>query len=171
MKHWSGVALCAMLLASCADGPPEPSATAPNAQQGPELRFSGQPRADEFAQLAGQGIDVVVNLREPEEMEFDEAAAAEAAGLSYYAVPISRSGSGFDADAIAQLHAIADRHADDDVFVHCASGNRAAAWYATYLVERKGVGIDEALARARERGLRATLEPRVREYLDEGAGG
>lgn len=132
-----------------------------------QLRFAGQPAPHEFASLAAAGTEVVINLREPGEMDFDEAAIATAAGLDYYAVPVTRNGPGFSAAAMAEISAIVARHGDDEVLVHCASGNRVAAWYAIHLVETEGLDLETALARARARGLtRPALETRVREYFD-----
>lgn len=137
----------------------------------PRVRFAGQPAPAAFAGLAAEGTEVVVNLREADELDFDEARIAAEAGLQYYAVPISRSGPAFDPDAIREIGAIMARHRDDNVLVHCSSGNRVAAWYAINLVATEGLDPDTALARARQLGLtRPALEHRVREYLDATTG-
>lgn len=172
MQYHRTAALLALFVAACAGGQRDagPSSPEPTQARSGELRFAGQPDAQSFAALAGEGIEVVINLREPDEMNFDNASVAAAAGLQYYAVPISRSGPGFDAAAIQQLHALVEQHRDDDILMYCASGNRVAGWYATYLVERRGFRLEEALAQARGRGMRPGLEPRVREYLDDKPG-
>ena len=56
------------------------------------LYFGGQPDAAGLAAARDQGIAVVINLRAPEELDWDEAATAEALGLAYYNVPIQRQG-------------------------------------------------------------------------------
>jgi protein tyrosine phosphatase (PTP) superfamily phosphohydrolase (DUF442 family) len=53
------------------------------------------------------------------------------------------------------------------VLIHCGSANRASGMYAVYLGAVKGLSTDEAIARARQAGLReAELEHDVRDYLD-----
>lgn len=131
-----------------------------------EVSFHAQPDATELASWQQSGIDTVINLRMPDEMDWDEAAAAQTLGLEYHLVPVSRSGPGFDAAAIETITAIVDASPGRRVALHCSSGNRAAAWLAIYLVNR-GAEIEAALVRARSVGLtRPELEVRVREYLE-----
>lgn len=56
------------------------------------LTAAGQPSAEDLQVLAASGAKCVINLRTAEEMTqsgFDEAAAAEAAGLRYVTLPIA----------------------------------------------------------------------------------
>ena len=56
---------------------------------------SGQPDAAELETLAEKGYVAVIDLRGPgEDRGFDEAAAAEAAGLSYTPLPIASAATG-----------------------------------------------------------------------------
>ena len=143
-----------------------PGAMAPDGARAGELRFLGQPSADELAQLRDEGIDIVVNLRPDSEMDWDEAAVAAGLGLDYYSVPIARSGAAFERESIERISAIVDANPDRDIVLHCSSGNRVAAWYAVYLVQRHGLSLEEALHTARVRGLvRAGSEKRIEAYL------
>lgn len=135
---------------------------------GAKLRFLGQPSAGELAELRDQGVDIVINARPDDEMDWDEAAAVTELGMQYHAVPIERSGSAFDRESIARITAIVDANPDSDIVLHCSSGNRVSAWYAIYLVQQKGLSREEALQQARAAGLtRAALEQRIEAYLDE----
>lgn len=131
-----------------------------------KLRFSAQPAPESFAALRNEGVDIVVNLRETDELEWDEAALVASAGMQYSQIPISRTGAAFSPAAIEAINRIVAENPDSDILLHCASGNRVAAWYATYLVEQRGLGVEDALRVARQRGLtRPGLEQRVRAYL------
>ncbi len=157
------VVLC--LILGCAAEPPV-TVTASGARSG-QLQFLGQPSAGDLARLQADGVDIVINARPDSEMDWDEAAAATGLGLEYHAIPISRSGPGFDRESIERITAIVDANPDRDIVLHCSSGNRVSAWYAIYLVQREGLTREEALQRARAVGLtRAALEQRIGVYLD-----
>ena len=101
-------------------------------------------------------------------MDWDEAAAATGLGLEYHAVPIARGGAAFERESIERITGIVDANPDQDIVLHCSSGNRVAAWYAIYLVQRQGLSLEEALERARARGLaRASSQARIEAYLGE----
>ena len=129
---------------------------------------SGQPDAAELETLAEKGYVAVIDLRGPgEDRGFDEAAAAEAAGLSYTPLPIA------SADAVTTENArkLGDLIAsfDGPVVVHCGSGNRVGALVALLEADR-GASTDEALEAGRAAGL-TRLEGLVRKRLEgEGDG-
>ena len=82
------------------------------------------------AELKKMGFASVVNLREASEQGADieaEAAAAKAAGINFIHLPFNTAKPD-PAVADAFLRVITDR-ANDPAFIHCASGNRAAAMW------------------------------------------
>jgi protein tyrosine phosphatase (PTP) superfamily phosphohydrolase (DUF442 family) len=114
------------------------------------------------------GVTTVVNLRSPAEMNFDEAAAAQEAGLNYYQVPVSSRGDSFDSEAFARIKELVQAHPGEPMLLHCASGNRVTGWLAVHLVEDHGMSLDAALPIAQSAGpMRRDVEKRVRRYLDE----
>ncbi|NND60540.1 MAG: hypothetical protein HKN49_09760 [Gammaproteobacteria bacterium] len=133
----------------------------------PRLAFHGQPDADTLAQWRDDGVDVVINLRPADEMAWDERSAVEGLGMQYHQVGIGRAGPGFDRAAIAKITALVDANPGRDIALHCSSGNRAAAWYAIYLVEN-GTPLPQALAQAQQAGMtRPALADRVNQYLQD----
>lgn len=131
------------------------------------LYFSEQPDAESLQVARSNGVTTVINLREPGEIDWDEQAAARAQGLEYFNVPIARQSDTLDANALAQINAIIDARAGQPVLIHCASGNRAAAWFATHLVEAHAMPQSEALTIAEQVGLtNATMKERVETYFD-----
>lgn len=136
-----------------------------NVRRYAHLYFAGQPDAAGLEAAKQAGVSVVINLRQPGEHDWDEAAAAEAAGLRYYSVPVNGAAPLARAD-MERIEAIVHEHEDADVLIHCASGNRAAAWLAIHLVERHGMETDEALALGRDAGItRGAWVAKVRDYL------
>ena len=132
--------------------------------------LAGQPDAAGLEAGREAGIGVVVNLRQPHEHDWDEAAAAEALGLRYFEVPIDGR-KPLPPEALDRIDAIVAESPDEPVLVHCASGQRAAAWLAVHLVEERGMDADRALAIGRQAGLsKPALEERVRQHLGASAG-
>src|SRR5919106_182224 len=56
----------------------------------PEFCTGGQPRPEHLEKLRGDGIQAVLNLREPSEHRAaEEQKAVEAAGMKYFNIPVS----------------------------------------------------------------------------------
>lgn len=128
--------------------------------------FGGQPTEAQISALAEAGYRTIIDLRgESEPRGFDEAAAIDAAGLEYIAIPMTQDTLG-TSKPFADFVEIFDQ-VEHPVVVHCASGNRVGAAYYAWLVAKGGLTRDEALAKARDNGLRsAQLEAAVNQYLD-----
>ncbi|MEM9532629.1 MAG: sulfur transferase domain-containing protein [Pseudomonadota bacterium] len=130
-----------------------------------EVYIAGQPAPADLVAAREAGVTVVINTRGPAELDWDESAAAEQAGLIYHNVPLSRGGN--DAQAYARISELIAAHEGQKVLVHCGSGNRAAGWLATHLVEHDGQKVSDALATARGAGLTSdALAKRVQTYLE-----
>ncbi len=137
--------------------------------QAGSLYFAGQPNEETFEVARDRGVRTVVNLRQPGEHYWNEAGTVEALGMVYYNVPVV-SGEPFSREAFDEIERIVAEQGDEPILVHCASGERVAAWYATHLVGTRGLEQGEALAVARAAGLRhdaAALA--VAEYLERWA--
>ena len=93
-----------------------------------QASVSGQVAPQEVAQLAAQGVTVLVNNRpdgeEPgQPLAADIEAAAEAAGISYRFVPIIRGIGPADVEAMQEAQGAAG---DGKVLAFCRSGTRSA---------------------------------------------
>ncbi len=133
------------------------------------LYFAGQPDEETFEVARDRGVGVVVNLRLPGEHYWNEVSTVEGLGMAYYNVPVA-SGEPFSREAFAEIERIVGEHGDEPILVHCRSGERVAAWYATHLVETQGLEQGEALAVARAAGLRRDATAlAVAEYLERSA--
>ncbi len=157
---------------ACGEGHREHSVEGPFAWGGtPNVRLfghiylAGQPDAAGLAAAREAGVTTVINLRAPSEQGWDEAAAAEAEGLTYYNVPVP-VGEPFSRDAMERIEALVKQHHDETILVHCASANRAAGWLAIHVAERHGKDTEAALAVGRRMGItKEAIAQRVRDYL------
>ena len=167
--------LAGLLSAGCTAGEPT---VAPEDVEGPfvwgaathvtrlgNLWFADQPDAAGLDAALQNGVSVVVNLREPEELAWDEASAVEALGMQYFSVPVSGARP-FSAQAFDRIEEIVESHPDQQILIHCSSSNRAGGWLATQLVQRKGMGVEAALAVGSRAGItKETIAEKVRTYL------
>ena len=145
---------------------PQVWGTADNVMQVKHLYFSAQPDDTGLVAAGAAGVGVVINLREPEEMTWDEASAVTQQSLAYYQVPLAGEGASFSRDAMQRVSELVKANHDKQIWLHCSSGNRAAAWLAVHLVQDHNMAVDQALARAREVGItKPEVEARVRTYL------
>jgi uncharacterized protein (TIGR01244 family) len=100
------------------------------------------------------GFASVVNLREASEPNANvdaESAAAKAAGLRYVHLPLNRESP--DPGVADRFVAVARDPANQPMFIHCASGNRAAAMWLIKRAVVDGWSIDRAMKEAESLGL------------------
>lgn len=148
--------------------PPETWGQAENVTQLKHLYFSDQPDAEALRIAASRGVTTVINLRDPEEMDWNEQQVAEQLGLRYVNIPVSKESDTLDREAMSAIEEVVNRQDGQPVLLHCSSGNRAAGWLATHLVDTHGMGVEEAVEVARKAGITSdALEKRVRTYLNE----
>jgi uncharacterized protein (TIGR01244 family) len=133
----------------------------------PGILFGGQPTAEQLQQLAASNYKTVIDLRRPDEDRgFDEPAVAKAAGLAYYSVPV-KSDELYKPETLDRFIELFSK-VEKPVLVHCGVGSRTAAVYYGYLVAKEGMSREEALAKAKEAGLRnESLVAPVDVYLDQ----
>lgn len=146
--------------------------------RGGPARFGAPPDAAALAAAKERGIATVIDLRGPEEGTAATAALVEAAGLAHHAVPFPK-GAPFTHAAVRRVAEIVAAAPPGSVLVHCASGQRAAAWWAADLVADHGVPVETALTAARAAGLekedtaaavrRFAVEERARRLADAAA--
>ena len=111
--------------------------------------FRSEAALTHFKNLGGVAV---INLRKPWETDFDEQAIVEKLGLEYYNFPVSGRKE-LSAATMEKIGNAIRELGDVPVMVHCASGNRAAAWLATHLVTVHQDSLDNALKVAKSVGL------------------
>ena len=129
------------------------------------VAIGAQPTPAQVGALAVAGFRTVINLREDSEMDAaPERLAATDAGLAYRTVPVS-SGSPADA-AVEDFLTTTDDPGLYPVFIHCATGKRAAALWMVRRVLRDGWTVADAEAEAERAGLQsAPLRDFARDYI------
>ncbi len=164
-----------LALAACAGRPtagpdaiPTPVAVTiedmPNARQiGSDLVFGGQPSEEALRHLVERGYRTIVSTRGLGELDWDERAMVEAAGLTFLEIPMAKPVEGIDDVWIDRFAKVMDE-ASRPLAVHCSSGNRVAALWTVWLVERLGMTPKDALELGVAAGLTRS-QPVVEERL------
>lgn len=102
--------------------------------------LAGQPQAEDFAAIKAAGVTKVISVRGEGEIDWDARAAAEAAGLEYFQIPVG-SPEELTEEKIAQVCALLKtaKEADQTVVLHCGVAARASAvWMAFHCLEQQG---------------------------------
>lgn len=115
------------------------------------------------AALAAAGFEFVLNLQPDDELNFDERAAVERAGMHYEQLPISGANDLKQLNILAFDNILRQYHGKKTV-MHCGSGNRAGAAVALRAGWLRGRKMDTALERGRSHGL-TNLEEEVHNRL------
>lgn len=120
----------------------------------------GQPTVPQIASLAREGFRTIVNLREPAEYDAAaEEAAAKQNKLTYVNIPVKATEPRPE-QVDAFLAALA-KPGVYPVFIHCASGNRVAAFWMVRRVLVDKWDVEDAEREARLGGLKS---PAMREF-------
>lgn len=128
----------------------------------PHIATSGAVNPEHYGYVAALGFKAVVNLRTDEEGAASEAAAAAAAGLKVFRLPVS--GKAPELEQVAAATSIFEDPNNYPLLLLCHSGNRAGAMWALYRASR-GVPGEIAIQEGRAAGLKPSREGRVRELL------
>lgn len=129
----------------------------------PTLVVGGQPTKAALKEMASQGLKMVINLRTPSELDFDEEAVVKSLNMTYLMIPIPGA-KGLSDTSVDDLHEALDPKVP--TLVHCASGNRVGALFALRAQRHQGKGFEEALDIGREHGLKS-LKAAVSERLHQ----
>ncbi|MCP5292433.1 protein tyrosine phosphatase family protein [Nitrosomonas sp.] len=113
--------------------------------------------------LAAHGFKTVIDMRTPNEGTREEKALVEGAALIYVNIPMTVAN-------ISKEHVAtfteAMKKSPKPVLVHCGSGNRAGAIWASYLISQ-GTDMEEAIEAGRKAGMRPPMEEKVRALFAE----
>ncbi|MGE3955473.1 MAG: sulfur transferase domain-containing protein [Vicinamibacterales bacterium] len=118
------------------------------------IACAGATTAAGVGEVKKLGYKTIINLRQANEPGADvegESAAAKAAGVKYVHLPVN--GASPDPAMVDQFIAAVGEPANQPVFVHCASGNRAAAFWMIKRLVVDGWDTERASAEATALGL------------------
>ncbi len=128
--------------------------------------LASQPQAADFAQAKEGGIKTVINLRKPEELDWDEEKVVRDLGLEYHSLPF-KSPSELTPEVFDRARALLNDPDKKPVLLHCASANRVGAVWLVHRVADDGLAYEDALAEAKTVGLKLpAYEARAKEYLN-----
>jgi uncharacterized protein (TIGR01244 family) len=128
---------------------------------------AGAVKASAVAGIKNLGFASIVNLRLPNEQGADieaEAAAAKTAGINYIHIPFN--GSMPDPAVADRFIKVVTEPGNQPAFIHCASGNRAAALWMIKRVLVDKWDNDKAVQEATDLGLTsAALKTFALDYI------
>src|SRR5262245_34270643 len=128
---------------------------------------AGATKAEAIPEIKKMGFASVINLRLANEPGADidaEAAAVKAAGMNFIHIPMSSQSP--DPAAIDTFLKTVTTKANEPAFIHCASGNRAAAMWFIKRVQIDGWTQERAAEEAAGLGLtNPVLKQFVVDYL------
>jgi uncharacterized protein (TIGR01244 family) len=131
--------------------------------------LAGQPAPEDLATWKAQGVKTVVNLRKPDEIDWDEQAAVEAQGMRYVALPF-QSGEELTDEIFDRVRELLGDAEQQPLVLHCGAAVRVGAVWLPYRVLDQGTPRDVALEEARQVGLRARfLIDKALDYIDRHA--
>ncbi len=113
---------------------------------------AGQPTPEGLVNARDAGVTLVINARPDSEMSYDEGQYVRMLGMRYVSVPFVPATLD-DAKVAAFLKEV--REHDGPILLHCSSGNRVAALWAIHEIKDLGVPPEQAVARARQLGLKS----------------
>jgi uncharacterized protein (TIGR01244 family) len=118
-----------------------------------QFYVGGQPAMDDLARLRAMGIRAIVNLRGPTEYNIaEEEAKAKQIGFRYFKIPVNHADLQ-DSQAEEFLKITSNRQ-NLPVFIHCAGGGRAVAFWMIRGVLLDHWKIEDAEAVAQKVGVR-----------------
>lgn len=111
------------------------------------LATSGQPTEAQFALLAREGFEVVVNLALHDDPRYslrDEPGLVRSLGMEYIHIPVAFDAPG-ESDLLAFFDAM-EGHQGQKTFVHCAANKRVSAFVGLYRSIKRSEPADRAFA-------------------------
>src|SRR5215467_15870396 len=120
------------------------------------------------ADIKKMGFTAIINLRQPTEQGADidaEAAAAKTAGINFYNIPFNNAAP--DPAAVDRFLLTISQPGNQPAFIHCASGNRAAAMWFVKRVLVDNWDVERASIEAAGLGLaNPTLKTFMLNYIE-----
>lgn len=120
----------------------------------PRLVTGGQPTPAHFRALKAAGVEVVLDIRDPQEPRgFDQPALMRELGFEYVVIPVTDQT--VSDETLGRITEAVRAAAGRETLFHCASGNRVGAAMVPHLMLDQGMSEDDATMAALRMGLRA----------------
>ena len=108
------------------------------------IYLAGQPAEDDFKKIAEAGVTRVVSLCKEGEVSWDEKAAVEAAGMTFYHFPVA-SPDDLTPELYDKVREVLKESDENPTLLHCKGAVRAEAAFIPYWAFDKKRGIEGAL--------------------------
>ncbi len=138
--------------------------TTKNVHQLDKLFLAGQFCEEDIEKIKAESITRVITLRTEGEIDWDEKASIEAAGIEFIEIPFRSPESLTDDvfDRVREVLADGDRR----TLFHCGSANRVGGVWLPYRVLDQGVDLETAIAEAKTIGLSAPfIKTKALDYI------
>lgn len=126
------------------------------------IYIAGQPKKSGLKQLRKLKIKTFINLRADSEVPFNEKAAMKKLGIRYVSIPVDINH--FNVKRIAQFNKAIYSPKGYPVFIHCATGNRAAMMMAFNSITQHKTPVDIAIDEVKHYGL---TEPKLENLIKQ----
>lgn len=127
--------------------------SAKNVHRLENLFFSGQFSPDDIQKIKAEKIGRVITLRTDGEIDWDERATVEAAGLKFEQVPVAGA-DGLTDEVFGKVRGLL-KDRSQPTLLHCGSANRVGGVWLTWRVLDEGVAVETAVEEAKMIGLRS----------------
>lgn len=133
-----------------------------------DLYLAGQPTQADIDVIKAAGIRHVITLRQASEVEWDEEAAVEEAGLKFHRIEFQKPDELTD-QVFDQVRELLKKTSNEKVLLHCGSANRVGAVWSVCRALDEGMDIEQAIREAKKVGLRSEgYEKRANQYISNG---
>jgi precorrin-6B methylase 2/protein tyrosine phosphatase (PTP) superfamily phosphohydrolase (DUF442 family) len=128
------------------------------------LILSGQFSPEDLSLIKELGIEKIVSLRTPQELDWNEKSAVESAGLEYLEFPFLTPES--LTDEIFEQVCVLFRDSMGKMLIHCGGADRVGAVWLVHRVLSDGLSVEQAEVEAAEVGLKtAAYREKALAYL------
>ena len=131
------------------------------------LFLAGQPTKADIEVIKAEGIRHVITLRTDGEIDWDEKAAVEEAGMKFSTVKFRAPGELTD-EVFAEVRELLRNSKDEKVLLHCGSANRVGAVWAAYRTLDQSIDAETAIGEAKVVGMKTpAYEEKANAYIEQ----